>query len=402
MSAVGTTSTARGTAALDLLGRLYPEPLTVRVGSGDGAGHARSWHALPSAEQPRLLLPEGRPVAVTRALRRQLTGHRWRTRAARTGLSLVARTGLMARLPGREISVTGPEESPSIEDPLRELLGVDDVWLTMPVGPARANRKPVLQVTDDAGRVLAFVKVGHTPLTAALVRREAEALGQLATRPPAGVRPPELLALTPWRDCEVLVLEPLWIPARRLAGAAARRRLLEVVRAIAVLDRGAPVLWRDHPWRARLLAEAGRCGDLAEPLRHQVDRIPDGVPLAVGHWHGDLNPGNVALVAGPCPVWDWERFERGVPVGFDLLHHDLHAGITEDGSAPREAAARLLREAGATLAPLGVGSRAADATARAYLVTLACRYLGDDQRAAGGRLGAVEEWLLPALREVAP
>ena len=50
----------------------------------------------------------------------------------------------------------------------------------MPVGPPRATRKPVLQVTDRGGRVLAFVKVGHDPLTAGLVAAEGQALARVA------------------------------------------------------------------------------------------------------------------------------------------------------------------------------------------------------------------------------
>jgi hypothetical protein len=126
------------------------------------------------------------------------------------------------------------------------------------------------------------------------------------------------------------------------------------------------------------------------------------MPVTTGSWHGDLNSGNVALVAGVCPVWDWERFEAGVPLGFDLLHHDLHEAITVHGVAAEAAARRLVRDAARTLAPLGVLPATADAVARAYLVTLACRYLVDNQVGAGSALGHVREWLLPTLQEVEP
>jgi hypothetical protein len=97
-------------------------------------------------------------------------------------------------------------------------------------------------------------------------------------------------------------------------------------------------------------------------------------------------------------VWDWERFETGVPLGFDLLHHDLQESITLLDADPRVAATRLLRGAAATLAPLDVGA-GAESVARLYLVTLACRYLVDGQADAGAALGQVDQWLLPALEE---
>lgn len=397
MSAEPIRRTDRGAAAVELLSALYPPPLAVTVGGADRRGARAVWTAVPSAEQPRLLVPDGRSGAATRVLRRQLTGQRLRTRVARTGLTLASGSGVLGRLPGLRVAVAGPRGAPSIEDPLRELLGVPDLKMAMPIGPARSNRKPVLQVTDVRGRVLAFAKVGHNPLTKALVRREAAALTTLADDPPAGVRFPRLLGLVPWSGYDVLVLDALDIPARRLNGEAQHHRLLELVAAVADVGGGSVVEWGDHPHRARLLDRLGACGELEEPLRQELARIDPGTAMATGSWHGDLNSGNLALVAGCCPVWDWERFEDGVPVGFDLLHHELHQSITVTGVPPAAAASRLLCGAARLLAPLGVGLDAAEAVARAYLVTLASRYVGDDQAGAGADLGRVDQWLLPAL-----
>ncbi|MFC6287688.1 hypothetical protein ACFP3Q_14975 [Nocardioides sp. GCM10027113] len=396
----GRAAIDRGRAAVDLLGVLYPPPLVVRIGIDPAVGTTRAaWTGLPSVANPRLLVARAGPLASARLLRRQLTGSRLRTRAARAGLSLAAATGVLGRLPAQRISIVGDPGSPSIEDPLREALGTDRLRLTMPVGPARSNRKPVLQVTDEAGRVLAFGKVGHTDLTKRLVRREATALTTLAVAALPGLRAPARLAQVAWHDCEVLLLEPLPIPARRLSGDDARRRLVDLVREIASITAGPPAPWGGHAFRARLLQRAEGCAGFAGRLHEVVERVPTRLELAPGAWHGDLNPGNVALVRGPCPVWDWERFEPDVPRGFDLLHHRLHEAITVLGMDPRVAASLLVANAPATLTPLGVGGEAATATARLYLVTLACRYLEDDQRAAGGDLGRVEEWLLPALEE---
>jgi hypothetical protein len=402
MTALAEGRTDREAAAIDLLAALYPEPCTVLV-APDGMTPVRAgWTAIPSAANPRLLVPDTGRAAAARTVRRQLTGRRLRTRAARAGLSLAVASGALARLPRLRVAVAGPGSAPSIEDPLRRVLGVEELALTLPIGPPRSNRKPVLQVTDRSGRVLAFAKVGHLPLTRRLVRREREALLALEDARPDGVRFPRLLASLTWSGHDVVVLEPLAVPTRRLTGQAARRRLLALVRELAAVGGVSVVDWGAHPYRADLLERAGRCGDLAAPLRRQVERLPARQPVATGSWHGDLNAGNLALVAGPCPVWDWERFESGVPVGFDLLHHDLHRSITERGGAPRAAATRLLDDAARTLAPLGVDPAGADVVARGYLVTLACRYLADDQAGAGGELGRVHEWLVPALEGARP
>jgi hypothetical protein len=396
-----TTSAAtdRGVAAIDLLSVLYPEPLAVRTRGGREQARA-AWTALPSAARPRLLVPVAGRVAATRMMRRQLTGNRLRTRIVRAGLSLAMGSGALMRLPGLRVSVTGLGDVPTVMDPLRPVLGIDDLRLTMPIGPARANRKPVLQVADASGRVLAFVKVGHTPLTDRLVRQEGAVLRELRAVPSRGLRAPRVLASLRWNDHELVVLEPLDIPSRRLTGVEGRRRLLSLVNELGSIGGRSSVEWGHHPYRNVLLDRIGRCGDQAAPLRSHIERVESQVPLSTGSWHGDLNSGNIALVQGACPVWDWERFETGVPIGFDLLHHDLHQSITERGVPAGIAASRLLGAAGRTLAPLGVDPASADAVARTYLVTLACRYLADDQRAAGADLGRVDEWLLPALEGV--
>jgi hypothetical protein len=105
----------------------------------------------------------------------------------------------------------------------------------------------------------------------------------------------------------------------------------------------------------------------------------------------------MAVADAKIALWDWERFEPEVPWGFDLLHFRLHGSIVRGQADPRGSAARLVAEAPSLLAPFGVRASAATFTALAYLVEIAARYLQDDLAAAGGRLGALDRWLLPVL-----
>jgi hypothetical protein len=361
-----------------------------------------SWTAVPSTTDPRLLVPAGAGRLAAAAVRRQLTGTRWRTRGARAVLGAALATGLPGRLPGQRIEVVGPPEAPTIEDPLCDVLGEQRLRLTMPIGPARANRKPVLQVTAPDGRVLAFAKVAHDDLTGRLVRGEAAALAEVGAASPREVRAPRVLGLVEWTGRDVLVLEVLDIPSRRLTGGAARRRLLAVVDEVAGVGGRRDLRWGEHPYRQVLLGRSRACGPVGAAVRRVVGAVDETAVLPTGAWHGDLNPGNLALVPGVSPVWDWERFELGVPVGFDLLHHDLQRMITVDGVPAAEAATRLVATAADVLAPLGVARVVAAGVARLHLATLACRYTADDQAGAGAHLGHVDTWLLPALEEVTP
>jgi hypothetical protein len=282
---------------------------------------------------------------------------------------------------------------------LAGVLGVDSVLMTMPVGPARANRKPVLQVTDPAGNILAFVKIGLDDLTRSLVRAEGRTLERVAGAGLRHTRAPGMLAALEWSDLCLLVLEPLPVARPELRPGRDEEALLETVREIAGLStwRGD---WSDNPFPARLRAELRAVsGDSAAMLLGALDRLDDEAPaVGLGSWHGDLNPGNLAVLPDRVLVWDWERFDDGVPIGFDLLHHDLHEAITVKGVAAQTAAHRLLDTAGAVLGKLGVERVAAHATARLYLLALAGRYLRDDQVGAGAPLGRVQDWILPVLR----
>lgn len=386
----------RAVAAEQLLTALYPEPWS--VGESSGSDVRRTWTAIPSASRPRLLVPADDGRAAARAARRQLTGDRLRTRVARSAISGALAAGVLPRLTATRVVVSGPAGAPSVEDVLGAALDLPDVRLALPVGPARANRKPVLQVVDRDGEVVAFAKVGHNALTARLVRRESEVLAVLPGSAPPGLRIPRLLASTRWEDREVLVQEALDVPRRRLRGVEAQARLLRVVADIAGLS--GPLHrhdWAAHPFHARLRERLSDCGAHADALEAALRRVRFSDTVVTGAWHGDLNSGNLALVAGACPVWDWERFESDVPLGFDLLHHRLHEQITVHGVPAREAASELVHEAGRLLSPLGVAHGDAGAVARVYLLALASRYLGDDQAAAGASLGSVDTWLLPAV-----
>ncbi len=389
----------RDEAAQVMLRLLYPPPLTVTTSSGDDREARASYLLLPSRTRPRIVVPARQPRTSTQALRRQMTGQRPRTRAARALLSLGLRTGAMDRLHRHGVVVRGPSDAEAIDSVLQRILDVPTVRLTMPIGPARANRKPVLQVTDETGHVLAFVKVGHDQLTRSLVRREGSALKRLSEVSWRIVRPPQARAVLDWGDLAVLVLEPLPIPHRRIAAQDERQRLVEAVREIAQSFGTSTCGWDSNPFLARLRHDLAACGDRGDAFTPSLTAMDIKAPvLELGAWHGDLNPGNVAMDEHECWVWDWERFEEDVPVGFDLLHHDLQRAITVEGQSPSLAARALVANAADVLSPLGVPAKAAVEVVQLYLLTIAARYLADDQEAAGAALGRVEDWVAPALR----
>ena len=103
------------------------------------------------------------------------------SRAARLGaraLSLALATGLGGAVLRSRIWVHVPPGTSTIESYLGEALG-RDLLISMHLGTARANRKPVLQLMTPQGQPVGFAKIGTSPLTRALVEAERDALTRL-------------------------------------------------------------------------------------------------------------------------------------------------------------------------------------------------------------------------------
>ena len=122
-------------------------------------------------------------------------------------------------------------------------------------------------------------------------------------------------------------------------------------------------------------------------------------PISFGSWHGDWTDWNMACTAEGLLVWDWERFTRPVPVGFDALHYRLQSAAVRRRQPPRAAAAECVRAAPSALTPFGVPATEARLVAILYLTELSARYLADRQAEAGAQLGQPGTWLIPAIKE---
>ncbi|MEU6999620.1 hypothetical protein [Nonomuraea sp. NPDC046570] len=233
----------------------------------------------------------------------------------------------------------------SVESHLSEVFG-SPIRAVLHVRPARrGNRKPILEAHDAAGLV-AFVKIGDTDRARELVTAEAATLRKLADLPLKTVVPPAVLHHGVWDDLAVLALSPL--PVRRRARVPAAL-LTDAISEIA--------------------ATGGRDGHA---------------------WHGDLAPWNMSASAdGRLLVWDWERYETGVPLGFDALHHLFQRLLRR--MDPPLAARACLSQALPALAPLGLSAAQARTTALHYLIAMADRHASDGHEP----LGPARHWLNP-------
>ena len=329
----------------ELAGLIWPEPAEPALRRG-GPG----WVVVPSAARPRLLVPTGSGRAAAGAVRHSTEAVGRKARLVRQGLATAFRLGLGPLVFRDRLVVTGA----GLDAYLAEVLDTPAL-VSMHIGPARANRKPVLQLLAPDGRALGYAKLGVDPLTRALVDAEAAALRRLADLPLGPVTVAGVRHHSDWHGHALLVQQalPVRLPrATPAAAEAAERTAMVTVAGCLGVRRGS---WAGSGHAARLADAVDALGARpeAERLRTVLKSVADADPtVAFGAWHGDWNGGNSAVLAdGRVLVWDWERFEPDVPAGYDALHRAVQTAIGHDGVAPTEAARALIAGADRTLAP---------------------------------------------------
>lgn len=372
---------------------LYPG---VDVGAGDGVppNERRRFVALPGARDPRLFVPQS-PLRGAKSLRRAR-----RTSGAREGLRTLLAVGFLAAGGGRFSSARVVFDARgSLEAELGTLLGFP-VGLAVFLGPRRANRKPVLQLLDDRGRLVAVAKVGINGLTSRLVTNEARALGMLETHQRRSFRTPGLLGVVEWCGHSVVVQSPLAI---RSSGAVNADVLTRTMVEIASMDGRSRVSWGDCEYVRRLRDRVAMMADhpaaRTASLRTLDALSRAGGDLEIGSWHGDLTRWNLATHRGVTQVWDWERFDSGVPVGFDALHHFFLPRLAAGGPLD-SAGVELIERSEEILEPFELRAGESRVIALLYLLEIASRFSGDGQAAVANAAGRVETWLLPVLETV--
>jgi hypothetical protein len=387
------TDAARRLAWLDEMAvLLWPGSEGVRRGAAD-------FWLLPNASRPRLVIPSGSRRLASTAVRHYGEQLSWQSQLQAAGLSAGLRSGLAQRFLATGLTLTGADPRGGITAHLSEQLG-RDVLVSLHLSAPRANRKPVLQLLSPEGDTVAFAKIGVDPRTSRLVRHEAEALRRLDAAGFSTVRTPPFLTHHVWNGLELLVLGALPVWHKR---DSAPGRIKTAIREIAGLappmeqPLGSSAYLQNLRGRLDACAPTASRTALLEQLDQMTTRVGDQ-PVRFGAWHGDFTPWNSAPVDGQLLVWDWERLADPVPLGYDQLHHDLQRASVQEAVPLAQAATAAVDGAVAALRHLDVSGDVARTTAALYLTELGTRYLADDQAAAGGHGGRIEQWLVPVLR----
>ncbi|MGL4173918.1 MAG: hypothetical protein ACRCTR_07590 [Actinomycetota bacterium] len=384
--------------------------------------HRHVYALLPNSARPTVAVPLWPRSAASSVLRNYKLSARGTERLRLQILATAAQWGFLQVWPGQvRISPSPPgihsNEPVSISEYLCEVLGYP-VVVSPYITPPRANRKPVLQVLTGAGQTLGYAKIGMNSLTNQLVEAESRNLVALHGLSLRSLDVPSVLHAGTWAGHAVLMQRLLggagFITADTLIAATAEIALIGKnavnPQANSYLDalRSRLIRARDslgRTTRARQLLAALECllavhqaGFITADGRHPQGGIPVE-PLLLGSWHGDWTPWNMtARPGGGVAAWDWERFETGVPVGYDALHFEIQRALVIHGRDPLVAAESLVDRAAVVLAPYSIRPERARWLALLYLIEIGTRYESDGLAQTADRLGNIDTWLTVTLR----
>lgn len=334
--------------------------------------------AIPSRTNVQQLIPWRWTSAVAAAQR--VSDDRSRFSRLRDAGGVAALLGVAALSSRRRLGVSADR---SIVDHVTASLGLaSPTYGTFLFGPARANRKPVIQIHDRRGRTLVWVKVATSELTKELLTAEVDVLGRLGERP-LGFRIPSVLGRGSFGDADWAALEPMTVERRTRPSLETFDRIASSIESTAPQWSGATA---DSPLVARLRHEANGLEHAPGILERLIARRPS-IELAAAH--GDLVPWNMLSGAPDTAVWDWERYVTTAPVGFDRIHRRVQVAVQQGGLALEDAVARAESDLRSS----------DDASVEAwaahvdwYLAVMLCRYERDARRHANPRLvGRIED-----------
>jgi hypothetical protein len=383
---------------------LWPAPTEVSIaGRGKKPPAARDYLLIPSAQRPKLVVPSSPRRVAAAAIRNYNTAATSRSQRMKIS-ALVAgvRLGLALVLSDRLRIEQDASRPADLITHLSRALG-RRVDVCVYISPPRAVRKPVMQLLADDGTTVAFAKLGINRFTDGLVRAEGDAISRLGTVDWTTLRVPAVVHAGNWQGHELLVQSAF----ARGGDPAAHIDL--VARAMDELARSASVRRERLDDSLYLRGVLGRIKDIphdetAEVLRSaaaELVRCAGAVQLDFGRWHGDWTPWNMTIATDRALVWDWEKFDDGVPIGFDAVHYAVQHAIVVEQLRPEAAFEQSVPLAARLLSKHGNNAAHPEIVSWLYAIEIAVRYVLDREPEAGSRAGQVSTWLPPVMRRMA-
>ena len=111
-------------------------------------------------------------------------------------------------------------------------------------------------------------------------------------------------------------------------------------------------------------------------LARLAERYADQ-PVALGSWHGDWVPWNMARDGEEVLLWDWEHYEDDVLTASTTSTSSPRPAGCAEGTGPAEEAAWLAESRAALTSDWGQAEREAEVVIASYLLAVNQRYVAD-------------------------
>lgn len=235
----------------------------------------------------------------------------------------VLKTGLKAGLAQPFLpKVYMTEGETNLFEHIKDVLGHRHTTFAISLGTPGAHRKPVIQILNEDGKILGYVKVGWNETTNALVQNEAKVLQQLKDMFHSFLVPEVFYAGEWHRRFLCVQLAPKGEVA--LASQTLIPQYLKVINELAHLYKISQPLeesafWKRIKERVNNVQNAYYRHVLLRGLQ-VVREAVSSQPLPFHCCHGDLTPWNAYVVEGKLCLYDWEYANPQAPAGYDLFH----------------------------------------------------------------------------------
>lgn len=308
-----------------------------------GFRHILRFAALPSLDNPRILVPLGNRLAAAASLD-LLAPYRPTARLKKVALAGLARFGgawragdglLLAR---RQVS--------GLESYLQELTGHETLHLALAPGSAGEFRKLTARLMRDDGSALGFAKIGWTASACDAIGRECRMLDHLAAYPELRGRVPSLLDAA-WIDGQFVSVQSSG--GAKVSGSAYGPRHHAFLKTLASASARRMRFSDSAMWRSIKDSYESLAPRLATPNRMLLKRVSDEVEVALGDReldlsiaHRDFGPWNVRLLStGEIFVFDWETAQPEMVPAYDFFDFHSRAHVLSGKQAHPEQLARL-------------------------------------------------------------
>lgn len=323
-----------------------------------------------------MVLPSNRRIAAA-ALRVYGGLRPRRRRAVRQALSLFIRLGMpLKQLVVYERCSAGPGTR-TVLTVIADRLRIERPAIAMSVRRT-ANRKALLQVLDQRGRTVGFVKMGWNATSSRGVEVERVALSEIDGGTDR-IRTPRVLASGTVNGFPYLLVEPLPTDLYRDGEGFPEAPELEPLFRI---HRMAPVAQTGHfqrlVRRVAVLEKVPETAEVIESLTILLEEVGKrGQEMAVvERWHGDFASWNVGRTAeGTVWCWDFENGDQDALLGLDVVH--WHASVLREtrGAAGLMDSDALRRNAARGLTECGLGPEEQTVVHAVYIAEVVARTL---------------------------